>query len=157
MLQTMQWGLQILGGALALALWLGTYYQFHHEPALFVLKCLIAAVVVAVPVAIFGRVRHERARPLRALMAGALVGGIGQWWLYSHLPELGTGDPIGPIEGIKEIGWDLSFQGTPGTLYGAIVIVGGVAAALVRLIGPRGGSPEQEPSGERHEPEDREQ
>ncbi|MCB0219648.1 MAG: hypothetical protein KDH09_08145 [Chrysiogenetes bacterium] len=133
----MQRGLQILGGALALAFWCVNYYQLHAEPALFIVKSLVAALIVAAPAAAHSRVKHAPLAWWVSAASGAAVVVLGQWALYSFLPKLGTGEPIGALNGIREIFWDLSFRGTPGTLYGGMLLVGGVAAGLSWLIAPR--------------------
>ena len=138
----MQRGLQILGGALALAFWCVNYYQLHAEPALFVVKSLVAGLIASLPAAIHSRVKHEPLAWWVSAASGAGVVLTGQWILYAFLPKLGTGEPIGVLNGASEILWDLTFQGTPGTLYGGMLIVGGLAAGVSWLLGnkaPRSG------------------
>ena len=128
--------LQYVGAALALTHWSLVYHALENAPVLFGIKALFDTLVLSMPAAIYARVKRDPASWRLTAALGALVVPLGQWAHYTQLPELGTGDPIGIWLGFQEVLWDLSFQGAPGTMYGGMLIVGGLGALIVKAVSP---------------------
>lgn len=124
----------LFGAFLALFAWISVYARLEYETILFLVKVVMAAALIGVPAGFFARMKKRDVPLWQPLLAGALVVLLGQYCLYAFLPDLEAGEPIGAAEAVKEILWDLSFQGAPGTLIGGMVFTGGGAAALARLI-----------------------
>lgn len=124
----------LFGALLALFAWIGVYARLEYETLLFLVKALMAATLIGAPAGFYARMKNRKISLWQPFVAGALVALLGQYLLYAFLPDLEGGEPIGAAEAVKEILWDLSFQGAPGTLIGGMILTGGGAAALARLI-----------------------
>lgn len=124
-----RWAQVIVALALCVA-WAQIGARLRFEPGIFIAKSLVVGAALSIPAWVSALRGYATPGAAGAAILGALVVLVGQWLLYTLLSDLETGEPIGAAEGIREVVWDLTFQGAPETLYVGMALVAGTAAGL---------------------------
>ncbi|MEW6776897.1 MAG: hypothetical protein AB1405_11425 [Bdellovibrionota bacterium] len=111
--------------------------KLSSEPVQFLLKAFLSAVLVAAPAVFLSRQGKKGLAASLAGLFGVLCVAAGQLFIYSNMLNPETDQPMGFSQGISELLWDLSFKGSPSTLYGGAFLVGALSAVGTWLAGKR--------------------